>query len=80
MASLRINDTNRTQYVLPHYLKQASTAETKDQTGAQDSVDVSERAGKIGKLKEMIQSGKPIDTSKLANAMIQHGVLFDERA
>ena len=77
---LRINDTNRAQYALLHYSKQAPTAEHSRGAESQDSVDTSERSKKIEKLKQMIESKQPIDVNKLADAMVRQGVLFDEKA
>jgi anti-sigma28 factor (negative regulator of flagellin synthesis) len=80
VALLRINDTNRTQYALIHYSKQASTSGTNRPAESKDSVDTSDRAQKVEKLKQMVKSGQPVDVNKLADAMVRSGVLFDEKA
>jgi anti-sigma28 factor (negative regulator of flagellin synthesis) len=80
VALLRIDDANRAGYARFNYSKQASTAGANRTSDAKDSVDTSERSQKVEKLKQMMQSGQPIDVSKLADAMVKSGVLFDEKA
>ena len=77
---LRIDDTNRVGYTFLHYSKQALTSGTDRSAELKDSVDTSDRTQRIEKLKQMMQSGQPIDVNKLADAMIRQGVLFDEKA
>jgi Anti-sigma-28 factor, FlgM len=45
---------------------------------AAPSDDVS-RADRIEKLKQMFSAGKPIDVNKLADKLIESGMLFDDK-